>query len=186
MNHTQKLIASIVADAILVLIFIITFWWFIANIGAAKTRLNEIKSNIKNAENDQKNAHQTETLLKSETERLERINQILIKHSNPLPFIENLEKLAKETKNNLSLDIEEGSSQADELVFRITIQGSEKSALQYLKLLELLPYGTQIKEVVFDRLNVSSEAATISAGKKNLTAPPTARLVLLIKIKTAP
>jgi len=179
LSLSQKFILSTGLFAALVGIFIWGFWRLQRNIAHFTVGLEEASQKVISLERERRDARRTGSLLLTREKELEPLIQFFVDRERPVAFLEHLEEVARRTRNTLAVDV--GQEQQDEsaLALRLTIEGNRKSLLQYLKLLELMPYQITVEDIAFQDI---SGGASARSGKQ--TAAPSAQLLISIRVKT--
>jgi len=152
-----RFIVTTVVALLLSLIAVLAYLQLFFSIRGIKTVFAALETKIALAEKERKSSRLDSTLLETRAEDLKRINNFLIDRENPLPFIEAVEMLAKNTQNRLSLDFAETESKQEGIAFRLTTEGSEPNVLRFLSLLEVMPYDIEIRDVIFQRTYTESK-----------------------------
>ncbi len=172
----QKLIITAVLALLLALTSAWIFWRLSAGARSGVAMLRETEVRIGEFEEKRKAARLFEALLEERKEDFERISRFSPNRERPVELIEELEQLAKDTQNSISIDVDEGRSNIGQnLVFRLTVEGSETSSRNYLKLLLLLPYEIKVEDLVFQQ---------ITTAQKSVLFLPSHRLSAVISVKT--
>lgn len=135
----------------------------------------EIQSKIGGFARERMDAKVIEKFLDERGEDYTRIREFYVDAKQPVAFLENLEALARATGNALAIDLDGGGNDARHLGFRLTLEGSEKSLLAYVRLLERVPYHVEITEVFYQSL-ISDVPR--QAGE------PLARLSITLRVRT--
>lgn len=173
----QKLIATVIFALSLAGISVWIFGGLSASARNGITMLQEIESRIAILEGERKAARLFDSFSEERQEELGRIRRFFPNRERPVELIEELEKLARDTKNSISIDVDEGKSKiGKDLVFRLTVEGSQKSPRDYLKLLLLLPYEIRVEDMVFQK---------ITTAQKDVSSLPTYRLLAVISVNPA-
>lgn len=160
------------------------FWKLSGIIENSDARLQNIESKIFSFEEERTLARTAEGVIKARRDDIGRINGFFVDRERPIEFIESLERIAKETRNKMALDFDEGRSKEERLFFRITAEGEEKNVRKFLRLLEFMPYEIRIEDLSFQRIGVSTGVYVPPVpGKKAGEAPPSLRLFLFISVK---
>lgn len=113
-----------------------------------------------------------------------RIKNIYIDSENPVEFIEEIEHLAQITHNNLLLDLSHAAPDERYLGFEITLEAVEKNTLDFLALLELLPYEITVTKINFQKIGFGSPRASETESKRIVEKNPDTRLFLSLQVKT--
>ena len=121
-------------------------------INNTRTSLNHLEMKIKSLETERKEARTAAALMEERKEDINSINNFFVDRGNLLPFIEELERLAKDSHNIIALDLNEQGNTSDILTFRLTIEGTQKTALKYLELLEMMPYEIIIEDLTSQKI----------------------------------
>ena len=180
-DQAKKLIATVIISVMIILFSAGAFWQFSRNMQNNKESLRDTLAKIAQLEEEKKAAQSAKDLLKQRSADLARIENVSVNRKEPLEFIEALETLGRDTKNLISLDFDESRREENRLFFRLTVEGTEQSARQYLKLLELMPYQIQVEDVFFQKFLEEGKTAP-NFSKDKSKAPPSHRLTVLIKV----
>lgn len=182
LNPTQKFIAAVALSVLGIGLSGGIFWRLSSAVRGGTEMLQKIESKIAALESERKNARSFEVLLEERSDQFARIRRFSPSREQPVEFIEGLEALARDTKNLISLDFDEGRSKKNtELIFRLTVEGDETSPRKFLKLLELLPYEIRMEDLVFQQIVAGGIA---QEEQKSAVGRPTHRLFALISVKT--
>lgn len=182
LTPVQKFVAAIALSILGIGLSGGIFWWLSSAVRGGTETLQEIESKIAALESERKNARFFEAFLEERSDQFERIRRFSPNREQPVEFIEGLEALARDTKNLISLDFDEGRSKKNaELIFRLTVEGDETSPRKFLKLLLLLPYEIRVEDLVFQQIAAGGIAPE---EQKSLAGRPTHRLFALISVKT--
>ena len=120
---------------------------------------------------DERSAGQGSAILfSSRIADMNRINDFFIAGGEPIPFVENLERIATTTGVHVTFSVDEPQSADRNLLFRVTVAGSEKNVLRYLEILEHLPYLAHMEDVTFQRASSGSTGAGSGTGKSSANA----------------
>lgn len=161
------------------------FWRLSGSVKSGVETLQDIGARIAALEEDRKAARIFESLREGRKEDFERINRFLPQSESPVELIEGLEALARGTKNSIVLDADENRSKAiGELVFRLTVEGSEESVRKYLAALELIPYGLRVEDIVLQQIDIGNLLPPELSGHGGAIRP-THRMLLTVLVKTS-
>ena len=133
----------------------------------------DIRQKIDTLAEDRQRARASETLLTERESDISRISAFFLDRSNPIAFIEAVERAAEKTGATITLDIDEQAGGDNALRFRLALEGGENVLYDFVRVLELLPYKIEIQDMLFQ--NVSSES-TPSQGRS------LARLLLSVDV----
>lgn len=147
------------------------FTWLYLYIQGSTERLAIIENNLYLLDEERRSARSVELIFDVKKEEIFRLGKFFIPGDKPVEFIENLEKIARGTANQISLEVVTEKPVGGALSFRIAVEGYKESAIRYLSLIELLPHELSIEEFSFQKLGAIAE-------------PEKVRLVLLIRVKT--
>lgn len=142
-----------------------------------RTTLEILDAQISALEEKRMHARRIDTLLKGRAADLARVKASFVER-RPIALIEEIERIADHTKNNLVLEIIEDGSVPRDVELRLSIEGSEQSVRAMLQLIELLPYQVSIDDLTFERVNVSGASAATSLSATKGVSVPSARLTL--------
>lgn len=149
----------------------------------ASVVLRQSAEKIAELETKIKLAGEMQVLIKDRAGDLSKINKFFVDRERPVGFIEDLEGIAKKTKNRIAIDFMETRSKGKSLFFKLTIEGSESSTRKYLKLLELMPYKIRVEDLTFQKITIS-EIPTFVRQPKGSEIALSQRMVVLIQIDT--
>ena len=148
------------------------FGWIFITLQNSEASLGELLSGILSEQEGRISLQRAGRLMEDKKDDIQRVDNFLVARANPVNFIESLEDLARQTQNKIVIDLDEAKSQANKhLVFRLTVDGTQKSALKYSELLEFLPYQISVQELSFQKI---SPAKGVSG----------ARIIILIEVNT--
>lgn len=138
------------------------FWFYAymtSSVRQAGSNLAEIEAEITSLEEERKQARIVERILEKRGEDIARVNAFLVSRERPIQFIEELEGLAKATGNLMALAVDSPAGGGGDLLFRITLDGTEAGVSKYLKLFELLPYDIRIEDFSFQKITEGDKPA---------------------------
>lgn len=158
--------------------------YLVADVGTAAASLESLVAKIHSEEENQRQARVLRGVLEDRAGEVARARSFFVVKSEPVAFIEFLEGLAHKTNNVLVIDPRAVPNDPN-LHLLLGIDGTEKSALQYLSLLELAPYDIHIEDLNFQKLNTAS-AGSIAEQAKQKILSPMSHLEVLIKVNTRP
>lgn len=184
LSAATKLISAIVLAGATAFLTVAAFVWLLFYMKNMENSFTVIESKIFTLEDSRAAAKRVTGTIQEEELALRRISKFFIDQKNPVSFIEELETLAQDTRNKISLNIDEQKSTSDSLVFHLTLDGDTTSVMRYVKLLELLPHEIIISDIGYQE----NEPAPASLSIKN--APPAehlrnARLIIEIHVTGA-
>lgn len=159
---------------------LVIFFMLSRYVSTSAARFEEIEFRISTLEEERKFADLAKNFLVERAGDLERVRRFSPNRERPVELIEAFEALARKTGNSSVLDFDEEKSKTAGLVFRVTVDGTEKNIRRYLKLLELMPYQISVEDLTFQQLASTGE----SALKKASGVPVTHRLILALNVKT--
>lgn len=172
MTTRTRFSITIIIALLLVLVAVFIYLELFNYVKNSRTNLEAIDAKTVSLEKERKAVRIEAALLMERTANLKHIREFFVSRETPLPFIEALETLAKNTRNRVALDFAEEASSNDTLAFRLTIEGSKSDVLRYLSLLEAMPYDVEIKDITFQKN--PSQSKDVAAS----------RTILLIRVKT--
>lgn len=168
----QKFIITALLCAGTVTASLYIFFWLVSTIQNSEANLEEIKSNVSIYEMDRAAIRLSEKIISEYGFSITRVNEFFIDDKRPINFIEDIQDLAKKTENSIELNLREGSDQKGWIDFLIKIEGSEKNVLDYLTLLELMPYEIRIKDLKYQtRVSEKSALLNLTIQVKTKKAP---------------
>ena len=152
------------------------YWQLARRVNANNLERREIELRIAGLEEERRNARNLASLLDERRLEVSRINRFFIDRDRPIAFIEDIERLAAATDNIVTIDIDEEQSDERNLGFQLTLEGSQVSILNYVRLFELAEYKIAGQELAFQK-SAADAAQTTSAGR------PAGRLLLTIRAR---
>lgn len=183
LSAVTKLISAIVFASATALFTIGAFVWVLFYVSNMEDSFTIIESKISVLEDNRSAAKRATRTFQQEEQTVHRINKFFVDPKNPVSFIEELESLAVDTRNKISLNIDEQKNTPDSLTFHLTLDGDTESIIRYLTLLELLPYEIIVSDIGYQE----QDSAPASSQKKDASAAPprSARLIIEIRVKKA-
>lgn len=183
----KKFVLIICLYSFLVLFSASLLGWFFGTIDRSFAELDDIRVRIQSFEEEREAVRRIASLIESYRSTTARIHEFMIRRDDPLEFIETLENVARATGNAAVLDFDsEKSKKGDELVFRVTVDGTREGVFRYVELLELLPYPIRIDEIGYQALNVESVASRgKTAARSSQKSLPEARMIISIFVKAS-
>lgn len=154
----QKFAATALAAFALVALAAWGFGRALAGVRQADAARLAVQEKIADADEERRQARAGGKLLEERKEDLGRITRFFANRKNPIAFIESVERAGAQTGTRVVLDVDEGASSDRVLHFRLTVQGREDHLLLFARVLELLPFLIDIREMVFQ--NASSDGVT--------------------------
>lgn len=134
--------------------------------------------NLVTNEKDFNHMQKISELIKNRNQDIQRIKHIAIDHERPLVFIETIEQIGRISGVKVTLTVNDKSDNAHVLVFRATLDGSEKNVRDMLALIQELPYQIKIENVSFQRDVVNNFTA------QQTILRPLTHLLLTMNVKT--
>lgn len=167
---------------------VLAFWgWILAGllqqVKNTSITLYGLEEKVADLEARRKAAGDIQILLQDRAKDLAKINNFSVSKERPVVFIEELEDVAKKTKNRVAIDFDEARSKGKNIFFRLAIDGNENSVLRYLKLLEFMPYKIKVEEASLQRLT-SAQISTSLTLPKESEVPLSHHLEVLIRVET--
>lgn len=120
------------------------------------TQANKISKNREELSNIQKQREElrlSSYFLKENHSAIQELLAFFVDPKQPIAFIKTLEKLALLTNTKISIPTASKNKQENILNFSIALEGEKNNVLQYLKLLELLPYDISINDISINRIS---------------------------------
>ena len=182
MNLLRNKLAITLAVSLLILLCLgWVFWSMYRGAENLRNELNSLEDRTTLSGKEREGARLTHLLEEENSAAVERIKSFFVDRVNPVKLVEELENTAKLSKNDFSVNLDENLSKGEDMFFRLTVAGTEKSVKNYLRLLELIPYHLRIEEFIFQKV----EAETNAPSRSGLFNPvrATHRLILLISVK---
>lgn len=170
----------IITSTVMLSLFAAAIFFYIraiSDIAANEDMLIVLEEKIAQLQHEQKRVAATGEMLQRHTQDIERVRNYFVDKNRPIIFIEELERAARETKNLITLVIEEGKQEDKTLFFRVTFDGTESSVRHALLVLDRLPYQGAIASISYQR--TSSPIGADSDNREHK-----ARLVALLAMKT--
>lgn len=176
LSSAHKLIGMSLALVAVALAVLWGFLYVVKKVNDEAGALESIRGEVASAEAERQSVRQSESILKSRENDIARIENFLIDPVQPVDFIEALEGLAQKTNNVIVLDINDNGAPKGQLAFHINLTGTQKSVLNYLTLLQLLPYQISIQDFNYQKTTKGSVGQKNSASDTNM--------LLTIQVKT--
>lgn len=107
---------------------------------------------------------------------LERIRGFFVNRQEPIDFVERLEAIAAKTGTGIALEVDE-SSGSDDIIFRITLEGTRASVARFVRALESAPYLVRVEEMNFQSVRADMAPNPVFQGDG-------ARLFLAVRVRT--
>ena len=120
-------------------------------------------------------------LLSSRRADMERIRGFFVNRSQPVAFVEELERIAAAVGASVAFEVDEDHSGPADLLFRLTAEGRQESVLRYLTLLEDAPYLMRMEEVTF--LKSAGAGADARAPVASGVSVPEARATVQMRVQ---
>lgn len=174
-SSRQKLAAVSGAACIALALAAGIFWRAADEIYQGERRQQGIRQRIEDLGAQRRRARISEGLLRERQADIRRIRAFFADRKSPIAFIEAAEGAAARTDTTTVLDADEKASSDTVLRFQMTIQGDTDHLLDFVRMLELLPYPIDIRDMVFQN---ASGAGAVSAAD----AIPVARLLLSLDV----
>lgn len=161
------------------------FFWMARSVRQGVIARQAIAQDIADSVHDRETARSAASLVRARAGDLNRIRNFFVDREHPVAFVEALERVAMNTDTTLVLDVDEGSSAKDTLLFRLTVEGDRAGVIRYVRVLEAMPYVMQVDEMLLEKVSPESYRARVSSGRTPDGRVPTTRLLLTILVKTA-
>ena len=128
------------------------FWRMTRSVLAGSTVAQGLQSKIDGFERNRIEAKGVEKVLAERAADYIKVREFYIDAKQPVTFLKDMEAIARATGTKLAIDLEGAGSDAQHLLLRLTLEGSEKQLLSYVRLLERMPYYLEITEVSYQNL----------------------------------
>lgn len=151
------------------------FGWLALHTKSITAALEATEAKLALLEYERKTVRQIEKHLDEKKPLVARFRTILVDHARPISFLDSLTELGKITGNKIVLDYAEQESDAESLVFRLTVEGASVSAAKYLKLLELMPYALAVEQMNWQSITTQQKSSEQIADT---------RMLLTIRVKS--
>ena len=142
----------------------------------------DFASKINDRMNERVIGNRSAALFSSRSADIERIRSFFINRDQPVAFVENLERAATKSGAIVTFDLDEANSTPHDLLFRLTVGGSQESVIRYLELLETMPYLMHGEEITFEKAAPGNAGGTVGFGP--LGRPSDARALVTIRVQT--
>lgn len=182
LNLTHRAFIKILIPMALTVALGWTNWKMYSVLTVARDTIQEIEKKIAAMEEQKRSAKRFQNLRIERREDIDRINSFFVNKEKPVEFIEDLEELARNTKNRLLLSVD-STATGNILKFRIEIEGTQESVFRYLKLLELVPYEAYITDISMSKI-IGSRGPVSQLEKSGAVALATTKLGLALKVRT--
>lgn len=146
-----KLIAVSAASALMIGLCGWGWWWFGASVLNDNAARSGIRQRIEKLAAERASAHAFVEFRAARQEDLSRIGAFFSDRSRPVALLQALEALGRATGNQITLDIDDATSDDKYLAFRVSIEGGEQGILRYVRLLEHIPYQAKITAMNYER-----------------------------------
>ena len=176
----QKFILTAAFILLLVSSLGASLWFITVSIKNAGQSFQDIADKIASKEENRERARSVNALAKKREADIKRVKQFFIDRKEPVLFIEQLEEIARATRNKVLLNIDEGTGETNSLAFRVNVEGSEAGVRKMFQLIELMPYQVVVQDIAFEKKEDVELLA--KGGGEGSNAPST--LFLLIRVKT--
>jgi hypothetical protein len=164
---------------------VLAYVYFVRGVDNFSESIRGIESDVATKEEERRLARHSQDLLEEKKEDLAKIYRLFVNRDHPVEFIEELERLAAETKNTVSLDISDSEQASDSLFFRVSVKGSKESVVNYLRLMEAAPYLITIQEINYRTLEgknpFGSDGLRVNLSREGFP-PPTASLSFSMRV----
>lgn len=142
----EKIIKLIPIFAWLIFVSGLLFVWvyLYGMIGKKTESVNEIKTQIKNAELKMEQRRELEKLIGDVTVKKQKIDSVFLNKDKLITFIEHLEDVSRSASVILKINSEESKGSP---VFKLSAEGRYEQVFKFLLLLENCPYKTDIKNL---------------------------------------
>ncbi|MBI2053396.1 MAG: hypothetical protein HYT41_01460 [Candidatus Sungbacteria bacterium] len=128
------------------------FWRMARSILAGGAVAQELHAKIDGFERNRIEAKDVEKVLTERAADYMSVREFYVDAKQPVTFLKDLEAIARATGTKLAIDLEGVGSDAQHLLLRLSLEGSEKQLLSYVRLLERMPYYLEITEVSYQNL----------------------------------
>lgn len=176
-SSRQKLAAVSGAACVALALAAGVFWLAVDEIRQGERRQAYIQQRVEDLADERRRTRVSEGLLRDRQEDIRRISAFFAPRKSPIAFIEAAEGAAARTGNTIVLDADETASTETALRFRVTVQGGADHLLDFVRVLELLPYPIDIRDMVFQNASQNASGAVPATD-----AIPVARLLLSLDV----
>lgn len=175
---------NIILTALFVLFLVgslgVSFWLMIRSIKNFGQSFQNIANKIAAHEEDREQARHADALVKKRETDIKKVKEFFIDRKEPVLFIEQLEEIARTTRNKVALTIDEEKGETNSLMFRVSVQGSEATVRMMLTLIELMPYQIAVEDIIFEKREDVEVLA--KGGGAGGNAPST--LLVLLRVQS--
>lgn len=180
LSPRKKLIAVASVSFISVAVLAGAFLWMARSVRHGVLARQAIAQDIADLAEDRAAARNAAALVRSRAADLDRVKNFFVDRERPVAFVEDLERLAKDTDTVLALGVDEGGSDKDTFLFHLSVEGDRARVIRYVRGLEAIPYVIHVDEMSLEKGNPESYRAGIASGRG-----PKMRLMLTIRVKIA-
>lgn len=120
-----------------------------SNIFSADGEFAAVDAKINELYQERKRAETVNMLLTEHKDDIIRLHHFFLDRQHPIDFIQQLENVARATKNTLTLGVNEGTADTSSLSFRITVDGTQSSIRTFIRILDALPYSVTLGSITF-------------------------------------
>lgn len=177
-NPFYTFIITIAVCALVISVLVFGLVSMSLNVLSADDELAAVDAKINELYQERRRAETVGMLLTERKDDIVRLRGFFLDRQRPIEFIEQLENLARMTKNTIALGVQEGSKDTSSLSFRITVDGTQSSIRTFVRIFDVLPYSITISSVTFQ-----NQSAAQTASGTDMQGSP-ARLTGVIIAKT--
>lgn len=125
--------------------------FFLIHIHQAGAKLNELSAVIANSDAQRQQNIELQRLLKETSDERMQLESLLLTENETIVFLTEIENIARNynvavTTKSLQVVAEEKGGR-DNLVIQFEIEGTDSSAKKFIRLLEELPYASQLTQL---------------------------------------
>lgn len=155
---------------------VISFHARIKNFGEV---LGAAHAKVEDFEEKREDTKRLSLFFKEHKADVERMQRFFIDSQHPIDFIEELERIARQTGNSISLAVDEGTRKEGALLFHVSAEGKEGGLRRMLEAFEFIPYASGIESVTFQAGAGGKEAALYPSNPQS-----NARMEITLRVKT--
>ena len=165
----QKSIVAIAISFFLIIASIAGTWFLYREMRGIKTEIQTIRDGIALLEAENGAIRDFQTIRSRRADDIKRINNFFIEKDRPLDFIEAIESLGRITRSTLAIDAGGIDKESDYFTFRLAIDGDPENTLNFLSLLEQIPYTIRVSSFTVSNLEGNPQDPEMRRTRLSLT-----------------
>ncbi len=158
----------------------VLFWSVLFGVRGGAEALRALNGEIDTLRDGRKHFSEISGILEKKDGDIGRIEQFFVDRNDPLVFIKALEGLAKTTGTALDISLQDAKAGNNTFAFQLAVEGSASGITRFVRLLEQMPYGVHVDDVLFQEIGGRGDVPRSTGGRLS----PTHRAIFSIHVET--